>query len=158
MSATTRGQTTLDFAMAIGVFLLALVFALGVLPGMFAPFSGDSDAQVMKADRSAAHLSEGHLGSPIRPTQLNATCTVAFFDNATPPAGCRYDTPDLTEALGVESGTRVNVTIERAGAVATVDGTTLARGASPSRKGDVSTARRLVTLEGTTYQLVVRVW
>lgn len=158
MLRTTRGQVTLDFAIAMGVFLLTLAFAFGFLPGVFAPFSADSNAELMTADRSAARLTEGMLGSPSRPTQLNTTCTVAFFENTTLPPLCRYGTLDLTDALGIDPRTRVNVTIEHTGTVATVDGTTLARGSDPPNTGDVSVARRLIVLEETTYHLVVRVW
>ncbi|MBX0298258.1 DUF7287 family protein [Haloarcula nitratireducens] len=158
MLRTTRGQTTLDFGIAMGIFLLTLAFTFSFLSGVFAPFSTDSNADLMTADRSAAHLTEGMLGSPSRPTQLNSTCTVAFFKNTTVPTTCRYDTLDLTDALGVASRTRVNTTIEQSGDVAKVDGIMLARGPPPSSTGDVSVARRLIALEGTTYHLVVRVW
>lgn len=158
MSETIRGQTTLDFVIGLSVFLLALGFAFGFLPGVFAPFSVDSDAELMRADRSAVRLSERILGSPTRPNRLNSTCTAAFFEGATLHPGCRYETLDLTGALGLPSRTNVNVTVEREGDVASVDGVRLARGPVPSRTSDVGVARRLVILEGATYNLIVRVW
>jgi hypothetical protein len=159
-----RAQTVLDYGIAVGIFFVALVFVLGTIPGMFAPFVGSSgDTQV--ADRLASSLSGDMLGSPSEPFILNATCTEEFFrqldTNTTAPTSCRFDTTadSLRTMFALDGTTNVRVEITRSnGTTRTLDETTLVAGGSLPTQQTVSTARRVVSLDGETHTLEVYVW
>lgn len=158
-----RGQTVLDYAIAAGIFFVALTFVLGFIPGMFAPFTGAETAQV--ADRYATSLSTDRLGHPSEPYLLNETCTEEFFHQVSggddAPSTCRYDTSgDTLEAvLGSGPGIKINVTIQSFdGQTVTLNGQDLVAGDQVPRSQGVTTARRAVRLDGKTYHLLVRVW
>ncbi|SHH31913.1 DUF7287 family protein [Halobaculum gomorrense] len=159
-----RGQTTIDYAVGVSVFLLVVAFVFAFVPSLVGPFTSDDTASVVVADRAADRLANDLLvDDPTAPSVLNETCTAAFFDadGAAPPDGCRYDTDgsDLVKALGLgSSAPSLNVTVRSGETIATVDGTTLAVGASPPPGAEVSVARRATLLAGETYSLAVRVW
>ena len=57
ISLSDRGQTTQDFAVGIGLFLLAIAFAFSYLPTLITPFSTPvGGADTAQADRIAATL------------------------------------------------------------------------------------------------------
>ncbi|MFB6219985.1 MAG: hypothetical protein ABEH90_00980, partial [Halolamina sp.] len=159
-----RGQTILDYGIAVGIFFVALVFVLGTIPGMFAPFTGGSgDTQV--ADRIATSLAVDTLGAADTPYVLNATCTEAFFTQVTggaaAPTTCDFDTTetDLNGVFALDSTVDIRVEIETLdGSAATLDGTTLEAGDSLPDRMTVTTARRTVGIDGQTYTLEVHVW
>ncbi|NHX36231.1 MULTISPECIES: DUF7287 family protein [Halolamina] len=158
-----RGQTVLDYAIGVGIFLVAVTFVVATIPGMFAPFVGAGDAQI--ADRVATSVATERLGAPDEPYLLDRNCTVAFFDQldggTTVPSDCRFDT-DATTIQGMfalEPGQAMQIRIENTGGgAAVVDGTTLAAGSDPPSGVSVTTARRTVAIDGTTYWLEVRAW
>lgn len=161
-----RGQTTLDFAVGVSVFLGVVAFAFAFAPTMFAPFDSDTGVNSVIADRSADRLAADALAtSPDDPSVLDGDCTRSFFDGSV-PADCRYATTDLGDALGVDATTRVNVTIEDDSGVRTLGGTRLAAGDPTTTTADVVVARRVVLLPGgddPTFdrernRLLVRVW
>ncbi|MFT4883280.1 MAG: hypothetical protein ACI8U4_000783 [Natronomonas sp.] len=84
----TRAQTTLDFAIAMGIFLLAVAFVFMFIPSLTAPFVGGDQDRSAVADRTASHLSEGALGDPNRPLIVEEPCTTAFFGNTDAPPEC----------------------------------------------------------------------
>ncbi|KPN31412.1 hypothetical protein SY89_02158 [Halolamina pelagica] len=158
-----RGQTVLDYAIGVGIFLVAVTFVVATIPGMFAPFVGAGDAQI--ADRVATSLSTERLGSPDEQYLLDRSCTVAFFEQldggAAVPADCRFDSSATTiqEMFALDDGQAVQITVENAsGGAAVVDGTTLSAGDDPPSSVSVTTARRTVAIDGTTYWLEVRAW
>lgn len=159
---TRKAQTNIDFLIGMSVFLLTVAFVFGLVPGIFDPFSVDGGSNSLVADRGAARLTEGVLGSPANPAVLNATCTVGFFNTADPdPGECRYEhnATRLEDALAIPDGTHVNVTIVDDNGVRTLDGTTLAAGPDPQGGSTgVVVARRVVSLDGETNKLFVRVW
>lgn len=63
-----RAQTTLDFAIGISVFLLAVVFVLAFAPGMLDPFTGSAGEKRVASNRIADALSQGMLGDPADPS------------------------------------------------------------------------------------------
>lgn len=105
-----RAQTTLDFAIGIGVFLVVVVFVLAFAPGMLDPFTGGAGEKRVASNRVADTLSQGMLGDPVDPYVLDVGCTVAFFDpvnndgsttNDAWEGGCRYErTNDLNARVG----------------------------------------------------------
>ncbi|WP_049980473.1 DUF7287 family protein [Halolamina rubra] len=163
LAADDRGQTVLDYAIGVGIFLVAVMFVVATIPGMFAPFVGAGDAQI--ADRVATSLSTERLGAPDEPYLLERDCTVAFFgrlDGDDPDAdGCRFDTSadTLQEMFALDSSQAIQVRIEKSdGAAAVIDGRTLSAGGDPPSSVSVTTARRTVAIDGTTYWLEVRAW
>ncbi|MEF8800031.1 MAG: hypothetical protein V5A38_00555 [Halolamina sp.] len=161
--ANDRGQTVLDFAVAVGIFFVALVFVLGTIPGIFAPFISGGSTQV--ADRTATSLAADTLGVPDTPYVLNDTCTEGFFrqlnGSGPAPLSCRFDTnaSDLHTMLALESAINIRVEIQDPdGSAATIDGTALVAGGTLPERSTVTTARRTVGLEGQSYTLEVHVW
>ncbi|WP_254767773.1 DUF7287 family protein [Salinilacihabitans rarus] len=71
-SPRERGQTTQDFAIGIGVFLLAIAFVFAFVPTVITPFSGAPGGDAPQAERIAADvLDETATGST--PNQIDAT-------------------------------------------------------------------------------------
>ncbi|RDI72994.1 hypothetical protein DWB78_03225 [Halopelagius longus] len=151
---------TLDFAIGVGLFLLVVAFVVAFVPGIFEPFERtESGTQV--ADRVATSLATDVLGDPAEPYVLDDACTVEFFNGSGGSTDCRFDTgadaPNGVFAL--DSSTNANVTVrDRGGDIAALGGTTLAAGDAVPDDRSVTTARRAVRLNGTTYFLFVRVW
>ncbi|WP_181685844.1 DUF7287 family protein [Halorhabdus salina] len=174
----SRGQTTLDFAFGISIFLLVLAFAFTFVPGMLQPFAQGTDAETVGANRAGDTLAEGMLGDPATPYVLNKTCTVGFFDTGV-PTGCQYDGATATDRLAIGPFQDVNVTLQGSFSGPTYqvlcwNGTALAEVGSPNcgagdtrlatgepvPEGSVPTvtARRVVSVEGTTAVIRVVVW
>ena len=106
----TRAQTTLDFAIAMGIFLLAIAFVFSFVPTFVAPFA-DGDQELSAAsDRIASHLAEGALADVDDPGVVRETCATPFFDSATAPGECGYDGDDTRTHLGI--GNRFDVEVE----------------------------------------------
>jgi hypothetical protein len=126
-----RGQTTLDFAVGVSVFLLTAIFVLTFVPGMLEPFEEGTQEEISAADRIATELVEGTLASPDRPNLLDRECTVIFFESREDgydPGGddeenvdgdgvyaapfdtgayddtCQFNDVSLEERLGLETG------------------------------------------------------
>jgi len=105
-----RGQTTLDFAIGVSVFLAVLLFIFLFIPGILSPFTASAQDQTVTSNRVADQLATGMLGTPSDPYVLDSHCTVMFFDeNAT---GCGFNGTSLESQVGVaKSYQRINVTI-----------------------------------------------
>ena len=162
-----RGQTVLDYAIGVGLFFVALVAVLGIIPGMFAPFTTGADAQI--GDRVADSLASDVLGDPATPYVLDVECTWHFFEQlqtgTDAPTACRFDTTvDDPEAMfGLDSTKSLHITIsDFDGNVASLevdgDSRSLEAGDSIPTSASVTTARRNVHLDGQTYRLEVDVW
>lgn len=166
--ARGRGQTTVDFAVGMGIFLLVTAFVVTFVPDIFAPFQGSS--AVGTADRVAASLATNALGVPGTPHVLDATCTAGFFSGlrggTEAPTTCRFDTTadDPAAVFGLPAGTSLNLTVESLdGVVATGEypddtDVTLAAGPTPPDTQSVTSGRRIVSIDGEAYRLVARVW
>ena len=157
-----RAQTTIDFAIGIGLFLLVVAFVVAFVPTIFTPFQSTQGPQT--ADRIATSLSTDRLGDPSNPYVLNATCTDAFFDQLNgggpAPSTCLFNTSaDTTRAVFTLDRTRdVNVTIRYANGSVVDSGGRLAAGPTPPETTSVSAATRVVSLDGHPRRLVVRAW
>jgi hypothetical protein len=107
-----RGQTTLDFVIGVSIFLAAVLFTFGFIPGLLEPFDTVEEENPTLSDRYADTLSQGILGSPETPHTLDRHCTVSFFeDGAAAPPDCSYTGSTLEDRLGVPDAQRINVTI-----------------------------------------------
>jgi hypothetical protein len=107
--ATSRGQTNLDFAIGISLFLGVLIFIFLFVPGLLTPFTASAQTETVTADRAVDHLTKSVLGSPRSPYTLRTDCTVQFFDNGT---ACAFAPAPVAEQLGLDPATQnVNVTV-----------------------------------------------
>jgi hypothetical protein len=81
MRGTDRGQTNLDFALGVSVFLLTVVFVFSFVPGMLDPFTASTQQETAASDRIADQLAQEMLVSaPGEPYRLDRECTVIFFE------------------------------------------------------------------------------
>lgn len=149
MRGEDRGQTTIDFAVGIGFFLIAVAFVLAFVPSMFAPFFGMGASDALVTDRSAAYLSENALvEDPSQPGALDPDEVNGFFDD------CNGST--LAQQLGVDTE-QINVSIgDRTGIPATLDGTPLTCGPPPDGSDTVS--NRIITIGDDQWTLRVVAW
>jgi hypothetical protein len=164
-----RGQTTLDFAIGMGVFLLTVVFVVAQAPTLFDPFAGGTGTTLIVADRAATTLSADLLAaSPAAPGTLSAGCVAAFFQESIDGASCDANV-DFSEAdaLGTAlslDGRNANVTVHGLDAPVSQPATTewatdpLTRSSTDSAPSDVAVATRTVSIDGRQYRLTVQVW
>jgi hypothetical protein len=178
-----RGQTSVDFAIAMGVFLIALTTVIAFMPTMTQPFTGGQENPLV-ADRLVAQLVDGQLGDPSSPSSLNTTCTMYFFNGSAGDPCPSFDgEDDLNTKLGLGQNTFVNVSLqknvtgtvapetvcaEEPGATALHDpadadcesgDTVMHLGPEPPEaSGSIINARRFVRFEGNRVFVVVKVW
>lgn len=120
MSGRDRGQTTLDFAIGISIFVLVILFVFLFVPNLLEPFNSGSQEETVGVNRVADELSQRILGSSQEPYILNATCTAAFFDDRAPD-DCNFESGSIEEQLDLELRNRVNVTVTKAKAIDITD-------------------------------------
>lgn len=173
-----RGQTTLDFAVGMSVFLLTTVAVVSFVPGMLEPFqTGPQEATVI-ADRVATQLVEATLVDSGQQYVLNTSCTLAFFNASKSDVGCGFDNASaLEDRLGVTSQS-INVSIHYdfandgsselscwdeddnrlVGCPDAAADWELSENRAPSDTGSVVVTRRVGHLEGKAVEVFVRVW
>lgn len=156
-----RGQTTLDFAVAMSIFLVTVLFVLAYAPTMFDPFAGGSGTKLVVADRAATTLSADVLAvSTAEPGVLSAGCVSAFFGSSD-DCSTSADLDDLDETLSLD-GRNADVKIHElsTSTPASPDWAAgeLRRETDDSVPTDVAVATRTVSIEGDPYRLTVRVW
>ncbi|KAB1196615.1 MULTISPECIES: hypothetical protein [Haloferax] len=157
-SGRSRAQTTIDYAVGVGIFLLAIAWVIGTVPQIVQPFD-DAQDQPLVANRAADRLASDALSPPDEQTALATECVDGFFHNDTPPGDCEYDKEPIGDAIGVGGDYDVNVTLLHDGTVATLsDGSDATRGDPVPASGQVVAARRSVLVGGELHQLLVRVW
>lgn len=138
--AAERGQTGIDFAVGIALFLLAVAFVLAFVPSMFAPFYVTGSGDGIVADRSAAYLTDNALvEDPARPGSLNGTDTDNWFEEC--------DDTSVGNELGIGTDT-VNVTID-----GSEDWS-----CGPTPDGPETASTRIVMVDGEQRTLRVVVW
>lgn len=175
-----RGQTTLDFAIGVSVFLAVLVFIFLFIPGILSPFTASAQDETVASNRVADQLAAGTLASPSEPYVLDSYCTLAFFRNNS--ADCSYPEGPIAVQLGVDTEyQQVNVSLRgnrTAGGpereVMCWDGTgddtgvvesssaecdtTLARGDPVPTNRPSVTSVRVVSIDGADVTLFVELW
>ncbi|WP_416839346.1 hypothetical protein [Haloferax sp. DFSO52] len=153
-----RAQTTIDYAVGVGIFLLAIAWVIGTVPQIVQPFD-DAQDQPLVANRAADRLANDALSAPTEQTALSTACVEGFFQNNSPPADCEYGTGPVEDAIGIGDDYHVNVTLLNDGTVATLsDGSAATRGDPVPSSGQVVAARRSVLWDNELHQLLVRVW
>lgn len=180
-----RGQTTLDFAIGVTIFLVVILFVFGFVPGILEPFNVSGEEEPALSNRIADSLVEDKLTDNREPYVLDRYCAVEFF-NGTAPADCNYDGTTLEGQFNLSSTQRANVTIlgnltggmesetlcwdgDNNNTLTTVDDSDCTHGSTddvrlslgdvpPDDQGTTITARRVVSLFGESVTLRVIVW
>ncbi|AXR78577.1 DUF7287 family protein [Natrarchaeobaculum sulfurireducens] len=151
-----RAQTTQDFAIGIGIFILAVAFVFAFLPSMLTPYdSSVGGAETAQADRIADRIvADASSGTA---NDLDKTAFKALDDNPSDELGIRADD------AGHEFD-RVNVTVQELeeNETRSVDDD-LALGPEYDSQAAASAARTVTVDEYETEcdpacRLVVRVW
>ncbi|MFP9190369.1 DUF7287 family protein [Natronosalvus vescus] len=70
ISLADRGQTTQDFAVGIGIFLLAVAFVFSFVPTLITPFATSTASETAQADRIADEIVANYSEEP---NQLDLT-------------------------------------------------------------------------------------
>jgi len=179
-----RAQTTIDFTVGVVLFVFVLIAIFTFVSGTVQPFTTGDQEDIVAVDKAADGLTMDTLGDPNTPYTLNTTCTVAFFEGGSPPSGCQFTDRPLEAQLGVDRSSFVNVTIrgnvsgtgspdellcwdETAGELVEQSGTDCSAGdvvpltaGNDAESGAQSsvTARRAVSVNGTSVSLVVKLW
>ena len=169
-----RGQTTLDFAIGVSIFLAVVLFTFGFIPTILDPFDATASENPTLADRTADELAHGMLGSPAEPHLLDRYCTVAFFDeSATDFSGCNFDDEPLEDRFPLTFTQNVNISLTHGDELLCWDsdadesqittgcgsgGVTLGVGDTPLPQDTTVSARRTVLLGSETATLEVVIW
>ncbi|MFB6109409.1 MAG: hypothetical protein ABEJ60_00845 [Halodesulfurarchaeum sp.] len=137
-----RGQSTLDFLLGTVIFLLAVALVAGFVPGMLDPYATQTASRPLLADRAASTLAAGVLptgDSPYVTTGERVTTVFAQSD------------AELRAELGLPQSIGFNVTLE-------AQRRTWTAGSTPPTTASVTTAWRVVSIDGYPADLIVRVW
>jgi hypothetical protein len=156
LANATRGQTLQDFTIGITVFLLVVVFVLGLFPTFLEPFTaGTSGGERAQADMiSRDMLANLSVENSTGDNTLNAT------ELRTVLAG---DQSELQARYGVPEHRQINITVRTLDGANVVNdnGVGLAT-AKSHREETAGTASRIIRLNNDTCQpgcrLVVKVW
>ena len=153
-----RGQTTQDFAVGIGVFLLALGFTVTFVPSLLAPYDTVGSGEAAQADRVAATILE-NVSTGETPNEIDPDAFYEAYEDS--------DSEALAEHLGLrttEGGNaidRVNVTVTSLNE-SDSEFTGLHGGDDYDDQDGTVTASRIVTVEGEdctpACRLTVRIW
>jgi len=140
-----RGQTTIDYAIGVSIFLVVVAFVFTMVPNLFTPYeSGIQSGQPVQAERFAGRTYDAI-------TYDNGTLNASAYDDFFTGNG----ESALRDSLGANATTDVNVTVIR-------DGTTVhAVGPPPTRA--FASATRVVVGDSRCpgpngCRVVVRVW
>lgn len=158
-SGRSRAQTAQDFAVGIGLFLIAVAFVFTFVPDILAPYdAGAGGSESAQADRAATVI-VGNLSVDGRPNELDANRTNTYF-------GTIDDSVEIRNRTGLPFSARVNVTMTNVTTDETnytVGGTELAVGDQHHERFGGRSATRIVRTSepGTCVpacRLLVRVW
>jgi hypothetical protein len=143
-----RAQTTQDYAVGIGVFLLTVAFVFSYVPSALgAAEVAHTGAESAVADRLATDL-VANLSVAGYSTRLDEPAVSAFFANGS-MSTVRAD-------YALDDTTLANVTLEYANGTA-VTGWDVAAGTAFADQ-EAAVVTRLVVVDDVRYRLVVRVW
>ncbi|AGB15910.1 hypothetical protein Halru_1296 [Halovivax ruber XH-70] len=154
-SGRDRGQTVQDFAVGIGIFLLAIAFVFSFVPSIITPFEDAGGAETAQADRIAATIVEN--ASTGTTNELDLTAFNSTYKDKT--------SEELSDALGLRitdsntAITHVNITLTDIDSDNPESDIT---GGDPYDDQIGSSATRIVTTDQskceTACKLTVRVW
>lgn len=105
-----RGQTSVDFAIAMGLFLVVVTTVFAFAPTLVAPFQGSQEDPLV-ADRLVVQVADQQIAGD-DPGTLDETCTMYFFNGSGGDPCATFDGGDpYHEKLSVGANDRVNVTL-----------------------------------------------
>ncbi|AFZ71758.1 DUF7287 family protein [Natronobacterium gregoryi] len=155
-----RAQTAQDFAVGIGIFILAIAFVFAFLPSVVTPYdTATGGAETAQADRVADLLVEAL--STESPNEIDGDDLSDYADMGDKELAGTFGLRTADEGVLVD---HVNVTVQELDRTPTgeIDGIGTVYEDQPA-----ASAARIVTIEGgvgdgleenTPYRLVVRVW
>lgn len=155
-----RAQTVQDFAVGVGIFLLAVAFVFTFVPTIITPFADAGGASTAQADRIAATIVEDASTGDGNEIDMDV------FDNGNQYDG---DSEELADALGLRKSNghaidRVNITVVEIDEVGHSNPTYVAEsGDTYDGQVGASATRIVTTSDGSTTcdpacRLTVRVW
>jgi hypothetical protein len=178
-----RGQTTLDFATGISIFLFAMLFVFAFIPGVLTPFTTTAQEETVTANRVADLVATDIVTAPGQPYLLDGACTAALLNsslNSSSALDCGFSGGDMRERLDLAQRQSVNITfrgspdtgadeilcwdntseqvVNASNATACDYTLTGQTGTDPSSGDSVVTARRIVSIDGTKASMEVRIW
>lgn len=167
-SSNNRGQTLPDYAIAFGIFMLAVLLAFASTTQLFEPYQSEQE-RIGEANRIANNLSHTTLVSD--ETQqyiLDEDCTVSAFqafkgNSTTLYSKCDY-TSDISsigyrEYFGIKDDRAINVNIvDESGSTITKSGVQLSFGSDVPDVANTTNAYRMVKLDNTEYRIRVTTW
>lgn len=143
-----RGQTTQDFAVGIGIFLLTVAFVFAFVPTVLSPYdAGVGASESAQADRTATMLVGNHSADGT-PNAIPSDELDAIDD---------LDEDELHDRAGLPFSSRVNVTVRNVS-----DGTLEASTGERYDEQGAATATRIVRTDDDrcdpACRITVRVW
>ncbi|ELY42153.1 hypothetical protein C496_07138 [Natronorubrum tibetense GA33] len=154
LSLRDRGQTTQDFIVGIGVFILAVAFVFSFLPTMLTPFdSSTSGGQTAQADRVADRVVH-NLSVSETPNEISWNDADGLEDDQVERLGLRTNQDN-------DSIERVNVSLQSLNGSTTIEG--FGFGPEYDDQSAASSARIVTVEDGPdkcepACRLVVRIW
>lgn len=162
---SVTAQTQLDFAVGIGIFLVAFGVVLAGTTPLLTPFTTGQE-NIATSDRIADKLTNTLLTTGNEQYTLDKDCTTVFFETfqsspQEPPENCRYDEFDSDETLndvfGVDQTYYINITIKDTNDnIVTIDGTRLTVGSIPD-SGTITQSQRAVRIDNQVYYTYIRI-
>jgi hypothetical protein len=176
----SRGQTTLDFAIGVSLFILVLLFVFTFIPGTLQPFTQGAQEETVASNRVADLLVKDLLVEDERAYVVDGHCTAVLLGGLSGSGtDCGFDGGTLAARLDLPDRQFVNVTIhgnvtaapgdellcwdDSAGEVvaasdSSCDTVYTGGGNAPEDRGSTVTSRRIVSIEGVDAALEVRMW
>ncbi|WP_306057613.1 DUF7287 family protein [Natronococcus wangiae] len=170
ISLPDRGQTTQDFAIGIGVFLLSIAFVFSYIPSLTTPFASPTgDAETAQADRIADRLvhniSDSTGRNEIDGEQFVDTYVEDDDDENVTALGLRVTDDTVFDHVSVRLETLNGTVLEEEDKGKLVVETTTYDGQSAASSARVITINDSENFElkeeyddESAYRLVVRVW
>lgn len=164
-----RGQTLPEYALAFGIFFVAIIITLSISVSLFQPFQ-TSAQEISESDRIANQLVQSTFISDtgqkyVTSDECVVTAVQMFQEppDSTPLENCQYDdsieTLTYKEYLGIEnvSGARIRV-IDEERTTVTYNSVDLEFGDDVPTQAQTSRSVRFITINNNIYQLEVVSW
>lgn len=163
-----RGQTIPDYAIAFGVFMLAVILAFSATSQLFEPYESQQE-RIGESNRIANNLIHTSLISDSTSQYvLDKDCTVSAFqafkgNSTTLYDKCHYtdDIDDMShrEYMGMKNDRAVHVAIvDDSNSAISKDGVQLSFGSDVPDAANTTNSYRMIKLDGDEYRLRVTTW
>lgn len=167
-SRNNRGQTIPDYAIAFGVFMLAVLLAFAATSQLFEPYQSEQE-RIGEANRVANHLVHTSLLSDeTQQYVLDKDCTVSAFqafkgNSPTLYDKCYYedniDDVSYRNYIGLKNDRAISVAIvDDSNSIITQNGVQMTFGSNVPDVANTTNAYRMVKLDGQQYRVRVTTW